>query len=158
MHGHNIYGAITHIDPRIGLAAFSIILAVFMLFHPVSTEQTGHDMAASVNGSVENLSFGVSVDGDSIDFGSLPDRAVTVNKDITVQNVEEYPATLHFHVDGNISVYTTLSNDSVDLAPGEQESITVTLETTDMIDEGEYSGHLTVFTRRPLYQFFLDRL
>ncbi len=157
MYGTDLYRALTHIDPRIGLVVFSTVLAAVMLMHPVSTQQASHEMTVTINSSA-SMSVGVSVDTDRIDFGSLPDDALEATKEITVQNIEQYPATLHFHVDGNISEYVTLSQESVELPPGEQHTLDITLETSDSIAEGRYSGELTIYTRRPLYQLLLDRL
>ncbi len=155
MHGHNPLSMLHHVDARAGLAVFSVILAATMLAYPASTEQARHSMGVYVNSSAEDLSVGLSLDRDTLDFGSVPQQRLKVSKELTVENTREYPATVHLRVTGNISDYLALSKDSVHLEPGEAYTTDITLQAMGSMATGYHSGELVVYARRPLYQIVL---
>lgn len=153
---NRIMRIVEDLDPRIGLVVFSVLLAVFMLAYPVWTEKAQYDLTAYVDPDVEELSVGLSVDADRLDFGRLPARTVQAEKTVTLTNNEETEARLRVQAAGNISTYLVLSHDEFVLPPGGSQDLDVTLRTTDVIEAGRYQGDLTVLIRRPVYQVVLN--
>lgn len=147
-----------HMDARVGLAVFSVVLAAAMLAYPASTEQSRHDVGVHVNGSADELSVGLSVDRDALDFGNVPRTDMDVRKELTVENTRAYPATIQVHVTGNISDHVTVTDEEVRLTPGQTHTTEITFHASDSLDEGYHGGELVVYARRPLYQVVLGTI
>lgn len=136
-------------DVAAGIAAGLVLAAAVLALAPAepSTVRTVR-MTADVAPQGDNLSIGVSVDRDRIDFGTVPSRNLTVEKRVEVANGGSAPVTLTAAVTGNISAHVTAAPARAELRPGTARNITVTFHSSADLTPGDHlAGELRVRRR-----------
>ncbi|VVB52449.1 Uncharacterised protein [uncultured archaeon] len=95
------------------------------------------------------LNIGVATDTASLNFGIVP-VGFNVTKTLNITSPESNNAKIFIRVKGNISSQLNPSSDSVNLAPGTKNIVTLVAAGTEI---GEYSGEVQVIIKVPRYFF-----
>lgn len=133
-----------------GVVAVLLVLTGAAL-HPVTTVVAAHDVRATVADTTDDITMGVSVDADRIDFGTVPADTMIVERTVNVTNNDARDKTLHLSVTGNASTHVTLQPATVTVPAGDTAPVTVRWNSTDAAP-GIYTGTLRTTEDRPLWE------
>lgn len=122
---------------------------------PVTQEIARYPVKANITGDVGNMSVGVSVDADEINFGDLPAEAVQAEKRVTIANGNARPMTVRLRTTGNISTHLSVNATELRIPPGEEQEVTLRLTTTDTTNTGVYTGTLIAEKQLPFWRLII---
>lgn len=130
-----------------------IVAAAFAVNQPVWQQTATYTVDADIAPrDAENLSIGVSVDTDKIDFGRIPVHAIGARKTIRLGNNEPRPARIRIRQQGNISDHLTIPARPVTIPPGSHHNVTIRFQTGEDTTPGRYTGSLIVEQQRPWWR------
>lgn len=132
----------------VALVAVVALAAAATLVPGGSQDRTlaSYDVSARIGPPGLNVS--VSVDDDSVDFGTVPSNGTRVARTVTVGNGGTSPVTVEPQLTGNITPYVTVTPRRMELPPATERNITVTFAPDPALADGTvFAGTLRVVAR-----------
>ncbi|MEM7825823.1 MAG: hypothetical protein QW412_03120 [Candidatus Aenigmatarchaeota archaeon] len=101
----------------------------------------------------KKIKVGLVVDYWNLNFGIIPTGGSYGRRQVMISNSEKEKVRVYFKVYGSIKPLISFSKENFILLPGQNETITVFLNTTKETKPGNYSGQIDVIIKKSKFSF-----